>query len=371
MIYERPKKRPRAEPAREQQPETITVSKRKRSAWRFLFTTPNKPPQAPEEAPAKRPRKRRLFLKTLSALVALALAAAAILYLLPPGAFKHRNKYDYMASNSLPSGYTHVLLIGIDRDKEGTSRSDTMIILSVGRGKLKLTSLMRDTGVSIPGVSGTHRLNAAYAYGGAQLLVKTVNQAFGTNITRYALADYDSFPKVIDLLGGVKLDVTEAERTHINNNLAELLYSRYARGETTYAQGQAQFYAEALNASGADTHLTGLQALSYARIRKLDSDYGRTNRQRKLLSAAAKSLKGYLFRPISLVNIALNAMTLVDTNMSALEMLSLGEKALLAETPPQTSRLPVANSYADDGGMFYNVDFAKNRQAFIDFVYDD
>ncbi len=398
MFYDRPQKKKRRPPT---ESETRTRPRRRASLFRILFTTPNRGAReddAPEvrrkrpsmreilfetpereelddfaeeaaeayERPAR--RSRHIFLKLVMAALALVLVCALALYALPVGLFGSHSKADFLANNKLPSGYTHVLLLGVDRDANGTSRSDTIMVLSVGKGSIKLTSLQRDTGVTVPGKSGTHRLNAAYAYGGAKLALQTVNQNFGLNITRYAAVDYDGFESLIDRIGGIELSVTDAEAEQINKNLFEVINTRYKRGLLTYDGAWEVYNREKLSTGGDSLHLSGLQALSYARIRKLDSDYGRTNRQRRVISAAVTALKGSLTRPATLIHVAAGAISMLDTNMNAAEILSLGEKALLASTIDQT-RLPKNGTYTDTGGMFYDVDYTANHDAFVEFVY--
>ena len=320
------------------------------------------------EAGSVRGNRRRAYLRAAAAVLALAMLTALALYALPVGFFGFHNRARYLANGDLPSGRVHVLLMGIDRDKAGTSRADTMMVLTVGGGRAYLTSLQRDTGVTIPGKSGLRRLNAAYAYGGAELALQTVNQNFGLNITRYALVDYESFPELIDLIGGVTVTVTDDEAKQIDNNMREVLVRAYKTGAATYDAALNRYEAEYMESGGEGLTLSGMQALGYARIRNLDSDYGRTNRQRKVLSAAIQKLKALLIHPARMIRFAARVLKTVETNMNALEILSLGEKAVLAESVEQT-RLPVSGTYRDDGGMFYDVDYAANRNAFIEFVY--
>ena len=148
----------------------------------------------------------------------------------------------------------------------------------------------------------------------------------------------------------------------------EVINVRYKSGMLTYDGAWEVYNREKLSAGGDNLRLSGLQALGYARIRKLDSDYGRTNRQRRVLSAAVAALKGSLTNPAALIHVAAGAISMLDTNMNAAELLSLGEKALLAGTLDQT-RLPKNGTYTDNGGMFYNVDYAANHDAFVAFVY--
>ena len=365
MFYDRPqgrrdkgeKKRPRrrtSAPARPRAARAVRAKRPRaaRPAYRRVINAPR--------------RKRHLLLKTILALVLLLVLFAAGLYFMPVTALGGQSAPG--ATAELPGGYTHVLLIGVDTNKDETSRSDTMMIMSVGKGQVKLTSLQRDTGVRIEGRSGLTRLNAAYTYGGAELLMKTINQNFGFDISLYALVDYDSFPELIDLLGGVDIEgITLEEIEPLNHNIRDVLWRRYHAGELTQEEITLIYLRDEVTAPG-DLHLNGLQALGYSRIRKTDSDYMRTLRQRKVISAALKSLKSA--GPITLLRLASEGLKCVETNMNLIQLVSLGEKALLASSVGQ-SRLPVNGTYRDEGSMFFDVDYRKNRDAFIEFVYGD
>ncbi|MBQ5770639.1 MAG: LCP family protein [Clostridia bacterium] len=375
MYYDRPGKRKKPEEKRikeEALREKRIEEKReeKRSLLKFLFETPVHTPKGyqeedsePEEIQPKG-KKKHILLKATAFLLVCTAVLSVLLYLLPVGLFGSRSKGMYLADNKVPGGYVHVLLIGVDVDSTGTSRSDTMIIASVKKGEIKLTSLLRDTGVSIPGRTGTHRLNAAYAYGGIDLLLKTINSNFKLNITRYAMVDYDSFPKIIDKLGGVTLSVSDAEASEINRNVGGLLYMDVQKGNMPYNEGKALYESELLSKGGENLRLDGLQALGYARIRSLDSDYGRTNRQRKVLSAVLAQAKEH---PLNLIGAAGTALNEIDTNMNALEIASIALKAITGGLPEQT-RLPAAGTYTDNGGMFENVNYQKNRDYFVEFL---
>ncbi len=394
MYYDKPKKhRGQAEAparrtatARPSGAKSRAPARRPKPGARALFA--NKPvrrrglkPDAPRRAPKRRVResaasslfharprasrhKRHLILKTLLALILLLALGLGALYALPVSSLGRQPAPG--AALPLPGGYTHVLLIGADKDSGGTSRSDTMIIASIGERGVLLTSLQRDTGVSIPGRSGLNRLNAAYAYGGAELLLETINRNFGLDLSLYAQVDYEGFPLLIDALGGVDVEgVTAQEAEQINHNVYELLKRRLNEGSLTLTEAQNEFLKRRL-LTGGNLHLDGEQALGYARIRKTDSDYGRTARQRKLLRAAFAAVK--CSGPIRLLRLASAALKCIDTNMNPLQLLSLGEKALLSSQVEQL-RLPIAGSFTDSGGMFYNVDYDKNHDAFVSFVY--
>ncbi|MBR1560997.1 MAG: LCP family protein [Clostridia bacterium] len=315
-----------------------------------------------------RKRKRRSFgewlgqglLKLVALALTVALLSAALIYALPPALFAvEPDDMNLALTDGLPATRLNVLLLGVDDLRDGAQRSDAIMIASVGYGAFKLTSVMRDTLVDIPG-HDRNRLNAAYAYGGLELVMRTINQNFGLNLMHYAQVDYVALVRVIDALGGVDIDLTEAERQRLNTAMLKL--------KSVFAP--LGYVAEEVTTYGSNVHLNGLQALSYARIRKIDSDFVRTSRQRNLLNAIVKKIKSSLWNPALLIRLMRTVMANVHTNMSALQILSLGEKALLAGDGAQL-RLPVDGSYTDDGSKLTVNDFNANRSAFTRFVYED
>lgn len=139
-----------------------------------------------------------------------------------------------------------------------------MILVSVDykHAKIKLTSFLRDSWVEIPSKGKKAKLNAACAYGGPQLLVDTIEYNFHIDIDHYVMVNFEMFTQIIDNLGGVEVEVTEKEAKFIRNT------TRHKDME-----------------SGDSVLLDGAKALVYCRIRKLDSDYMRTLRQRKVITA--------------------------------------------------------------------------------------
>ena len=124
---------------------------------------------------------------------------------------------------------------------------------------------------------------------------------------------------------------------------------------------------EELTVCGENTHLSGLQALGYARIRKIDSDFVRTSRQRTVISAMLDALKA---RPWRLVSFARAALQGIDTNLSAVELVSLGEKAIVGGVDGAL-RLPVDGSFTDDGSRLTMTDAQRNIDALYEFLYGD
>lgn len=170
----------------------------------------------------------------------------------------------------------NIALFGLDRrNKNENSRSDSIMIASIDikDKKIQLISLLRDTLVEIDG-HGKDKLNHAYAYGGASLAIQTINNNFDLNIDKYISVDFFSLAKVIDLIGGVDIELKDYEAEQINNNLVEI------NNIEELPKGTDYIYGKGLKV------LNGRQAVAYSRIRnKGNGDYERTERQRKVLKS--------------------------------------------------------------------------------------
>ena len=175
----------------------------------------------------------------------------------------------------------NILLIGLDGTNDKLpKRSDTMIILTIDKlnNSLKLTSLARDTLVKIPG-RGEEKLTHAYAYGQEELLMQTINENFDLDIKDYAVVNFKSFIDIVDIIGGVDINVNEKEIHHLNEVIKECYGVNHEDTKNI----------EYITSSG-NHNLNGYQALAYARIRKLDTIYKRDERQRLILTNIAHKL---------------------------------------------------------------------------------
>ena len=175
----------------------------------------------------------------------------------------------------------NILLIGLDGTNDKfPKRSDTMIILTIDKlnKSLKLTSLARDTLVKIPG-RGEEKLTHAYAYGQEELLMQTINENFDLDIKDYAVVNFKSFIDIVDIIGGVDINVNEKEIHHLNEVIKECYGVNHEDTKNI----------EYITKSGVQ-RLNGYQALAYARIRKLDTIYKRDERQRLILTNIAHKL---------------------------------------------------------------------------------
>ena len=200
----------------------------------------------------------------------------------------------------------NVLLIGMD---SASNLSDSMILVSVNEleKKTSMVSFYRDsyTYIAPDGKQPRYgKLNAAYRYGGAKCLLKTLEDNYKIEIDDYILVDYNSFPKVIDSLGGVDVNVTSTEANYLNRTWHKWTLT-----------GDQVKYSSGIN------HLDGEKALMFCRIRKLDSDIGRTERQRRVITSIINSFKN---ASLSQINNATNSLLPnIKTNMSRTSILSL------------------------------------------------
>ena len=313
----------------------------------------------------RKPRKHsglrgKLLLSLLALFLAvlfLLLAGALALYALPAGLFAIEPQADLALSTDLPTSPICVLLIGVDAENSGGQRSDTMIIAAIDRDKVRLASLLRDMVVDIPGV-GSDRLNSAYAKGGPELALRTVNQNFGLSVMHYVMADYVTLVRLVDAMDGIDLTITPEVVEQINHNVL-------STGKLFKPLGYN--YSE-LTVSGENTHLNGLQALGYARIRKLDSDFVRTSRQRAVLAAMRRKLACSLWNPVLLARTGTAALSSLRTDLNAAQLLSLGLKAL-ASGEVETLRVPVDGSFEDTDSVIFLTDPALNRNSLREFLY--
>lgn len=179
---------------------------------------------------------------------------------------------DYQAPVTGVDGIYRLLIVGIDAHEDLKGRSDTMVlaVLNTRKNSLKMVSFLRDLYVKIPG-NGHNKLNASYSFGGIELLKKTLKSSFGVEIDGYITVNFPLLIRLIDEIGGVEIDVSQDELKGLNGILE---YYNYLH-ERPQTEGRLENSGKQL--------LTGLQAMSYARIRKMDSDFERVKRQQRVL----------------------------------------------------------------------------------------
>ncbi len=221
-------------------------------------------------------------------------------------------------------GIINILLVGQDRKpNQGRQRSDSMILCSfnVQKGTISMVSFLRDTYVYIPGW-GSEKLNAAYAHGGFSCLNETLAVNFGVSVDAGVEVDFSGFKQIIDLLGGVSINLTQKEADWMN--------------KTTKWQLQAGV-----------NHLDGEKALAYSRIRKLDMDAKRAQRQRTVLLALVEKYKNKSLG--EMLNILDDVLPMVTTTMSNQEIVNYLFELypMLSNTAITTQQIPEAGTYKD------------------------
>ena len=280
---------------------------------------------------------------------------------------------DLSLNTSLPDDWINILLLGTDeRSLNEASRTDTMIICSIHREshEVKLTSIMRDLAVAYDDLdehNGTYRINAANYFGGPEYAMKIVNECFGMNIEYYATVNFFGFQKIAQALGGITMDITKEEMDQINKYAVKQAKVAFEAGIDESDQIN-----EYLTQYGEDTPLNGRQTLAYARIRKIDSDFSRAERQRKVLVALMDKLKERSATEI--IAMGLSMIEHINTNMDIDTILPIAVGVLGSDLGSVESfRLPIADSYKqetrNEESMFYDCDWETNARELQNFIY--
>lgn len=247
---------------------------------------------------------------------------------------------------------TNILLVGVDRRKDNVdSRSDTIMLLSIDKKnkKIKMTSFLRDSWVDIPGKRYA-KLNSSCTWGGTQLLMDTLEYNFNVRIDHYVMVDFKMFQDIVNKLGGVDVEVTEKE-------------AKYMR-DKVHLDVKA----------GPNEHLTGGEALWYCRIRYLDTDFKRAERQRKVLTAIISKVKAQ--SPVELLKIAKEVLPDIETDMSKKDLAALGTGALFKYMRYDLvqARVPKDGTWKNakkKGLAVLELDINANKKYLYDFIYGD
>ena len=328
----------------------------------FDFDDNDYDPEPPPEKNNKKPKKKRGFFRRIKALV----LVAAIIFGIGTGliyfTFSSVNytetghsKNVFLDSSSLMQSpmVQNILLIGVDRrNPDDSSRSDTMLLVSVNSAtrKIKLTSFMRDSYVYIPEMKTNAKLNAACTRGGAQTVMDTIEYNFNIKIDHYMMVDFTMFEDIIDGLGGVNVEVTEKEAVYMRD-IVHL--QRVVSGESV--------------------HLNGNEALWYCRIRKLDSDFMRTGRQRKVMTALINKCKRT--NPVELYKLMGDIVSRVETDMSPLSLTWLAVNGLIRylHYDIEQGSVPADGTWKSksiDGQSVLSLDLNKNVKYLEEFIYE-
>lgn len=248
----------------------------------------------------------------------------------------------------------NILLIGQDRrEGEGRTRSDVMILCTLNKPAktLTLTSIMRDMWVQIPGYQD-QRINVPYLLGGMPLLDETLKVNFGVSVDGNVEVDFMGFIDIVNLMGGVEMELTAAEANYMNKNVS---------WDVDDGSSKNWDLRKGVN------QLTGSQALSYARMRYVgNGDYERTERQRKVISALVEKARGLSVTELNLL--LQHALPMITTDLEDSEIVNYALEVfpMLPELTIISQRIPVDDGYKStyvDGNAVLLPDLAKNREA--------
>lgn len=256
------------------------------------------------------------------------------------------------------SGIDNIVLFGVDnRTPTDHGRTDSIIIATIDKNSkvIKLTSVMRDLYVEMGNDKSMDKINAAYAYGGPDLALKTLNKNFGLDLKYYAIIDFKAFQELVDKLDGIDVDVKNYEVNEINTYIKEVNWDN----PTLLSKGGFQ-------------HLNGQQALSFARIRKVgDGDFERTERQRIVLKCLAEKAKNVSI--IKIPDLLTTLASYVQTNVPLSKVISLGVTAYKFNGGIEQMRIPVDGYYDDQnvyGAAVLVPDVKVNALYLKEFIYN-
>lgn len=311
-------------------------------------TSSNKKPKKEKKVKNKK-RKKRPVLRILLFLILLLIGFSGVSFVLGQTAAKTAGMtmtaeaFNGFASSN---GAQNILLIGNDSREGENSRSDTIMVLQVDgpSKKTKLVSFMRDTYVNIPGY-GENKMNAAYAFGGAELLRQTLSENFGIETKYYAVVDFQSFAKVVDTLfpKGVEIDAEKEMSTYL---------------DVPISQGNQK--------------MDGHTLLQYARFRMdEEGDFGRVRRQQQVMTAIFSQLKN----PMNFVRLPYatgKTLGLTATNVPTSFLLKNSFNILKGASDIDRLMVPIENSWeygeTYEAGSVLFVDYEMNRQAIMKFL---
>ncbi|MDE6659975.1 MAG: LCP family protein [Eubacterium sp.] len=318
---------------------------------------------APEDIPPKKKSKRKKN-KLKPIIAALSILLAIVILLTATGFtallrinYNEKSENRYVSSENLKSSpdVTNILLLGVDAratEESSASRSDTMMLVSIDSAHncIKMVSFLRDSWVYIPCKDTWQRLNAACSYGGYSAVSDTIEYNFGIKIDGYVVADFEMFKVMVDRLGGVKIEVSEKEAKEVTSHP-----KRYGNVELEAGKHK----------------LSGEQALAYCRIRKIDTDWVRTERQRTVMQAILKKAATH---PISDIRMLSKIAPYIDTNLSKSEIMGLASKILgnvSGGFKQESCPFDGTWEYANRGGAsVIALNIERNKEKIAEFIYE-
>ena len=318
-----------------------------------------------EERPKRNPKKKkkrgsagkRILLGLVAVILIIVIAGVSMVNGVL-GKINYDNKIEnqYVQSADLKSekGVKNILLLGVDARKNQdtkTSHPDSMMLISVDTKHkcLKMISFLRDSWVYIPSKGYNQRLNTSGQENGYSGVVDAIEYNYGVDINGYVVTDFEMFKAMVDSIGGVEIEVTEKEAKEVTKHK-----KRY--GHVKLEAGKHR--------------LTGEQALAYARIRKIDTDFMRAKRQRTVINSIIDEVKA---NPFKLYKLANAAAPYLETDLSKSELKSLAVSALPCLKTRTDARVPFDGTweYANiNGASVIRIDADKNKDILREYIYE-
>ncbi len=270
---------------------------------------------------------------------------------------QYREKAEHLVAADTLKGDSqikNILLLGVDArkgDDNETSRADTMLLISVDTKHhcIKMTSFLRDMWVYIPSKEGYQRLNAATTYGGYPSIVDTIEYNFGVAIDGYAVINFELFRALINAIGGVELNITGKEVVELTTHP-----ERYGK----------------LDIQAGKQVCDGNTALAYARIRKIDTDFMRTKRQRNVLNSIINKIKA---KPLQMFRAAKEVAGYIETDLNDKELFGIASKAILCLKKIEQERVPFDNTWryeTKNGASIIAIDDNENKELLVKYIYE-
>ncbi len=273
-------------------------------------------------------------------------------------------------NENLPDHVVNILLVGIDGrtadmdSKNSSQHGDVQIIVSINKkdGSIKLTSVLRDLYVTVPGYKSKNRINVAYSRGGGQLAMRTMNKLLELNIEHYVVINFYGLASIIDSLGGVDIELTKQEagaiNTYIKKNLKKGGYDNQDKG----------YERQDLEKVNGVQHLDGIQAVMYARLRSIDNDFKRSERQRHLLEVLLAKVLDDGLDMDKLLKLMETCLPYAETNMSAWNMMELAmgvlNSGIMDKLSSGTALLEQNRVPMDDTWKYHTTDGGASVVAF-------
>ena len=266
--------------------------------------------------------------------------------------FVRDNKYIDESSLMTSPDVKNILFLGSDARGDVTGqRSDTMILFSVDRKhhSVKMTSFLRDSYVYIPSKGYHTKLNAAFSYGGPQLLIDTIEYNFHVKIDDYVLIDFRAFKKLVDLMGGLTIEGVTKEEAEYMRDVVKIVYIKEGKNK-----------------------MSGAASLWYCRIRYLDNDFRRTERQRKVINALMK--QALKTSPDKLFKIVNKVLPMITTSMDRNDLIPLGFNTVFNFVVGKNTQhqVPADDTWTNariNGADVLKMDMDKNISLLNDFLY--